>query len=57
MPWYSTVLLIALGVDLVANWYWVNRPRPTKTITEAVLATIELGLYAWVVVALAQAAA
>lgn len=52
MPWYGWLLVILLAVNIVQQFYLVDRPRKRKTMTEAVLASIEICGYIWIVLAL-----
>lgn len=48
------VLFIWLMAQICVQWYYVGRPRAPKTTTDALLATIELGVVAYAIVVLAS---
>lgn len=52
MIWQQIVLLVWLGINATFQFYLVDRPRDPKTMTEAVLAVIELGLIALLVISI-----
>lgn len=48
------ILFIWLMGQICFQWYLVGRPRKPKTIADATMATIEVGLIAYAVVILAS---
>lgn len=52
MPWFGWVVVGWLALNVVYQFYLVDRPRKPKTLAEAFEAMIELGLVIWAVVEL-----
>lgn len=52
MPWYGWAVVIWLALNIVYQFYLVDRSRKPKTLFEAIEAAVELSLVIWAVVEL-----
>lgn len=52
MPWFAWALVASMVVNIAYQAYLIDRPRPRKSATEAVVAIFEVCLYIWAIVEL-----
>lgn len=55
MPTLAVLLVVWVVGNIAYQWFLVGRVRPTKSVADAAVATVELGLVAWAVIALTGA--